>query len=378
MAENKDGQDKSEQPTGKKINDAREKGQVTRSRELSTLVMMVLSAATLIMIGGDIIGGLMQILESSFTVERAKLFDTQTMIFAARDYIIEGMWVIAPFFGVMIIGAILSALPVGGMNFSMKAMAPKPSKLNPLSGLKRIFGRKGLVELLKAIGKVTVIGFVAVVILSAKADIFIKVGYQDVFVALETVGSELVWIFLLMSLSLIVISLIDVPFQLYDAKQQLMMTKQEVKDEGKQQEGSPETKARIRQAQRQMAQRRMMENVPEADVIITNPTHYAVAVKYDTRTASAPRVVAKGADVVAARIKEIAQEHQVPILSSPALARAIYYHTELEDEIPAGLYEAVAKILAYIYQLKTKPGTDFSKPLILEDVSIPEDLRRDH
>jgi len=378
MAENKDGQDKSEQPTGKKISDAREKGQVTRSRELSTLVMMILSAATLIVIGGDIIRGLMKILEASFTVERSKIFDTQTMIFAARDYIIEGMWVIAPFFVVMIIGAILSALPVGGMNFSMKAMAPKASKLNPLSGLKRIFGRKGLVELLKAIGKVTVIGFVAVVILSAKADIFIKVGYQDVFVALETVGSELVWIFLLMSLSLIVISLIDVPFQLYDARQQLMMTKQEVKDEGKQQEGSPETKARIRQAQRQMAQRRMMENVPEADVIITNPTHYAVAVKYDASMASAPRVVAKGADVVAARIKEIAQEHKVPILSSPALARAIYYHTELEQEIPAGLYEAVAKILAYIYQLKTKPGTDFSKPLTLEDVSIPEDLRKDH
>ncbi len=378
MAENKDGQEKSEQPTGKKINDAREKGQVTRSRELSTLVMMVLAAATLIVMGGDIIRGLMKILEASFTVERARLFDTQTMIFAAQDYVLEGMWVVAPFFAVMVVGAILSALPVGGLNFSLKAMAPKANKLSPLAGIKRIFGRKGLVELIKAIGKVAVIGFVAVVILSYKADLFLIVGYQDLDVALEAVGTELVWIFLLMSLSLIVISLIDVPFQLYDAKQQLMMTKQEVKDEGKQQEGSPETKARIRQAQRQMAQRRMMANVPEADVVITNPTHYAIAVKYDANSGGAPLVVAKGADVVAARIREIAKEHRVPILSSPALARAIFHHTEIDEEIPAGLYEAVAKILAYIYQLKAKPGTDFSKPLTLEDVSIPEDLRRDH
>ncbi len=378
MAENKDGQEKSEQPTGKKINDAREKGQVTRSRELSTLVMMVLAAATLIVMGGDIIRGLMKILEASFTVERARLFDTQTMIFAAQDYVLEGMWVVAPFFAVMLVGAILSALPVGGLNFSLKAMAPKASKLSPLAGIKRIFGRKGLIELIKAIGKVAVIGFVAVVILSYKSNLFLIVGYQDLDVALEAVGTELVWIFLLISLSLIVISLIDVPFQLYDAKQQLMMTKQEVKDEGKQQEGSPETKARIRQAQRQMAQRRMMANVPEADVVITNPTHYAIAVKYDVNSGGAPLVVAKGADVVAARIREIAKEHRVPILSSPALARAIFHHTEIDEEIPAGLYEAVAKILAYIYQLKAKPGTNFSEPLTLEDVSIPEDLRRDH
>ena len=196
--------------------------------------------------------------------------------------------------------------------------------------------------------------------------------------ALATVGENILWVFLILSSTLIVIAAIDAPYQLWDNKNQIKMTKEEVKQEHKQSEGSPETKGRIRQVQREMAQRRMMAEVPEADVVITNPTHFAVALKYDDARGGAPIVVAKGADLVAAQIREIAKTNGVPLLSSPALARSIYYTTELEEEIPSGLYMAVAKVLAYIYELRGQPGTDFSKTITLEDVPIPDDLRRDH
>lgn len=378
MAENQDGQEKTEDASAKRKQQSREKGQVPRSREFNTFFMMVAASVAFMILGPDIIRGLMDILIDSLSPERTKIFDTKMMLAVFQEQMLEGIWVITPFSIVMIIVAILSSLIVGGWNFSLKAMAPKPGKMNPLKGLKRIFGTKGAIELLKAIGKVSVIGTAAFFILVWQFDMVLSVGYQALEPALVTVGENLLWVFLLLSSTLIVIAAIDAPYQLWDSKNQMKMTKEEVKQEHKQSEGSPETKARVRQVQREMAQRRMMAEVPEADVVITNPTHFAVALKYDDTRGGAPIVVAKGADLVAAQIREIAKAHSVPLLSSPALARSIYYTTELEEEIPSGLYMAVAKVLAYIYELRGRPGTDFSKPITLEDVPIPDDLRRDH
>ncbi|MDH5216086.1 MAG: flagellar biosynthesis protein FlhB [Gammaproteobacteria bacterium] len=378
MAENQDGQEKTEDASAKRKQQSREKGQVPRSREFNTFFMMVTASVAFMILGPDMIRGLLDILIDSLSPERTKIFDTKMMLAVFQEQMIEGLWVITPFAIVMIIVAILSSLIVGGWNFSLKAMAPKPSKMNPLKGLKRILGTKGAIELLKAIGKVSIIGTAAVFILIWQFDMVLSVGYQALEPALVTVGENLLWVFLLLSSTLIVIAAIDAPYQLWDSKNQMKMTKEEVKQEHKQSEGSPETKARVRQVQREMAQRRMMAEVPEADVVITNPTHFAVALKYDDTRGGAPIVVAKGADLVAAQIREIAKAHSVPLLSSPALARSIYYTTELEQEIPSGLYMAVAKVLAYIYELRGRPGTDFSKPITLEDVPIPDDLRRDH
>ncbi|HFE39680.1 MAG TPA: flagellar type III secretion system protein FlhB, partial [Gammaproteobacteria bacterium] len=267
---------------------------------------------------------------------------------------------------------------IGGWNFSLQAIAPKPSKLNPLKGLQRIFGAKGLIELTKALAKFFIILTIAILLLRNYADTLLIVGRQEVETAIASIGTDLIWFFLLLSLSLLIVAAIDAPFQLWDSAKQMRMSKDEIKQEHKTQEGSPETRARVKQAQRDLAMKRMMDEVPEADVVITNPTHYAVAIKYNQSAAAAPVVVAKGGDLVAAKIRMVAGEHKVPVLSSPALARAVYHSTEIGEEIPAGLYMAVAKILAFIFQLREKPGTDFSSPLQYEeDVPIPDDLRRD-
>lgn len=377
MAENQDGQEKTEEPSAKRLNDARQKGQVPRSREFNTFFMMVISAAALLMLGPQLMEDLTGLLEEHLFMQRAHIFDTQYMLLLLQSGFAEALWMMAPFFLVLIVVAIGSSVLVGGWNFAMQAMAFKGSKMNPLKGIKRIFGPQGLMELGKALAKVTLVGIAAVWILYSQAADLLTLGHKDMEPALAEVGEKMLWFFLIMSAALIVVAAIDAPFQLWNNKRQLRMTKEEVKKEHKQQEGSPEVKGRIRQIQMEMAQRRMMQKVPEADVVITNPTHYAVALKYDQDGGGAPVVVAKGSDEIAARIREAATLHNVPLLSSPALARAIYYSTELDEEIPSGLYMAVAKVLAYIFSLREKTGTDFSKPLHFEDVSIPEEYRRD-
>lgn len=377
MAENEQGQEKTEDPTQKRLQDSRKKGQVPRSREFNTFFMMIVSGATLLLFGSSMIEDLLAILHESFTPSRKEIFDTKFMTLSFMDQIGNALLSLTPLFIILVAVAIFSSLTIGGWNFSVQALAPKASKLNPLSGIKRIFGAKGLIELFKALAKFFIIAVLAALLLEANAEKLLLVGRQSLELALANVGNELAWFFLLLSFSLIVVAAIDAPFQLWDNERQLKMSKDEVKQEHKSTEGSPETKARIRQAQRDMATRRMMAEVPEADVVITNPTHYAVALKYDQSKSGAPTVVAKGADLIAAQIRNIATEHRVPILSSPALARAIYFSTELEEEIPSGLYMAVAKVLAYVFQLKGKPGTDFSSPITFDDVNIPDDLKHD-
>ncbi len=377
MAENEQGQEKTEDATEKKQKDTREKGQVPRSREFNTFFMMLASGVGLIYLGSDIIDGLLGVLKDNFIVGRNDIFDKNFMLNSFWESVISSLKSLIPLFILLVFIAIASSLTIGGWNFSWKAITPKGSKLNPLSGLKRIFGSRGLMELGKALAKFFVVAIVASLLLYHNAEKLMIVGRQSVEVALANVGGELLWYFLLLSLSLLVVAAVDAPFQIWDNKRKMKMSKDEVKQEFKGQEGSPETRQRIRQAQRDIAMKRMMADIPDADVVITNPTHYAVAIKYDPDGGAAPRVVAKGSDLIAARIRLIAAENNVPLLSSPALARAIFYSTELDQEIPAGLYMAVAQVLAFIFRLKDKPGTDFSSPLTLDDVPIPDDLKRD-
>jgi len=269
-------------------------------------------------------------------------------------------------------------MALGGFSFSTDAIAFKWEKLDPIKGLGRIFAWRGLVELLKALGKFVLVAAVTVTFLWLNTDNIIYLSELNIEAALVETADLLFWGFLFVSSALILITAIDVPFQLWDHKRQLMMTLQEVKDEYKETDGRPEVKQQIRKMQMEMADRRMMQEVPKADVVVTNPTHYAVALKYDQETMAAPRVIAKGADLIAAEIKKVAREHGVPIAAAPPLTRALFYSTELNDEIPAGLYMAVAQVLAYVFQLdktrKAKNDEDIELP---DNLPIPDDLKRD-
>jgi flagellar biosynthetic protein FlhB len=377
MAESESGADKSEEPTEKRIRESREKGQLARSKELNTVAVTLGGIGGLLASGGSLAGSLMAMMQSSFELSRETLLDEGAMVRLLMSSGMIALEAIMPLLIVLLIVSIIGPISLGGWLFSGKAMAPKFSRMNPGPGLKRMFSTKALVELLKALGKFLVVLMVALAVLSAYQDDLLSIAKQPLDLAIMHSAEVVGWCALWMACGLILIAAVDVPFQLWDNKQKLMMTKQEVRDEYKDSEGKPEVKSRIRQLQRDAAQRRMMQAVPEADVVITNPTHFAVALKYDGDKGGAPMLVAKGGDFVALKIREIANEHQVTVLESPALARAVYYSTELDQEIPAGLYLAVAQVLAYVYQLRQFRSGKGKRPDPLNDLPIPPNLRRD-
>ncbi|HCA65731.1 MAG TPA: flagellar biosynthesis protein FlhB [Pseudomonas sp.] len=377
MAESESGADKSEEPTEKRLRESREKGQLARSHELSTVAVTLGGIGGLLASGGGLAQTLMAMMQGTFELSRETLLDEGAMVRLLMGSGLMALEAIMPLLIALLIASIVGPVALGGWLFSAKAMAPKVSRMNPAAGLKRMFSTKALVELLKALGKFLVVLGVALLVLSAYQDDLLSIAKQPLDLAIMHSVEIVGWCALWMACGLIIIAAVDVPFQLWDNKQKLMMTKQEVKDEYKDSEGKPEVKSRIRQLQREAAQRRMMQAVPEADVVITNPTHFAVALKYDGDKGGAPRLVAKGGDFVALKIREIAQEHKVTVLESPALARAVYYSTELDQEIPAGLYLAVAQVLAYVYQLRQYRAGKGRRPDPLNDVPIPPDLRRD-
>ncbi|MFA7387615.1 MAG: flagellar biosynthesis protein FlhB [Thiohalobacteraceae bacterium] len=371
MAENKDGQERTEDASQKRLNEARKKGQIPRSREFNTMTMLVAFAASLLFMGDELMRNFADMLRDGLTLDRKLVFDRLGAVTGMVRMFKEAAWMLAPFLAVSLVAAIGASVAIGGWSFSVEAMAFKGEKLNPLKGLKRIFALRGLVELLKSLAKFLLIGTVAVLLMWRLGGDILGLGYQEPAQAMSHAGMILGWSFLVLSLVLVLIAAIDIPFQLWDHARQMKMTKQEVRDEYKETEGKPEVKGRVRQMQREIAQRRMMQAVPDADVIITNPTHYAVALKYDGLNMRAPRVVAKGKNLIAAQIRSKALEHDVPMFSAPPLARAIFYSTELEQEIPAGLYFAVAQVLAYIYQLKTaRAGQTPQAPANLD---VPEE-----
>ncbi len=377
MAESESGADKSEEPTEKRLRESREKGQIARSRELNTVAVTLGGIGGLLASGGSLAGSLMAMMQGSFELSRETLLDEGAMVRLLMSSGMIALEAIMPLLIVLMIVSIIGPISLGGWLFSGKAMAPKFSRMNPGPGLKRMFSTKALVELLKALAKFFVVLLVALAVLAAYEDDLLSIAKQPLDLAIMHSAEVVGWCALWMACGLILIAAVDVPFQLWDNKQKLRMTKQEVRDEYKDSEGKPEVKSRIRQLQRDAAQRRMMQAVPEADVVITNPTHFAVALKYDGDKSAAPRLVAKGGDFVALKIREIAREHEVTILESPALARAVYYSTELEHEIPAGLYLAVAQVLAYVYQLRQYRSGRGKRPDPLGNLPIPPDLRKD-
>ncbi|MDA0425594.1 flagellar biosynthesis protein FlhB [Stutzerimonas frequens] len=377
MAESESGADKSEEPTEKRLRESREKGQLARSRELSTVAVTLGGIGGLLASGGGLAQTLMAMMQGTFELSRETLLDEGSMASLLMGSGLMALEAIMPLLIALLIASIVGPVALGGWLFSAKAMAPKVSRMNPAAGLKRMFSTQALVELLKALGKFLVVLSVALLVLSAYQDDLLSIAKQPLDLAIMHSVEIVGWCALWMACGLIIIAAVDVPFQLWSNKQKLMMTKQEVKDEYKDSEGKPEVKSRIRQLQREAAQRRMMQAVPEADVVITNPTHFAVALKYDGDKGGAPRLVAKGGDFVALKIREIAQEHKVTVLESPALARAVYYSTELDHEIPAGLYLAVAQVLAYVYQLRQYRAGKGRRPEPLNNLPIPHDLRRD-
>lgn len=377
MAEGQDSSaDKSEEPTAKRLQKSRDEGQIPRSKELNTMAILIGGAAGLLMFGDHLGLALKSVMQHSFSFPREVLFDIRQMGLFLGHSFVEVAWALAPFLGVLLVASILGPVSLGGWLFSTKALAPKFSRLNPVEGIKRMFALKSLVELVKSIAKVTVVVTVALLMLDAHTAELLAVGAEPVIPAMGHAVNILAWIVFWLACSMVVIAIVDVPFQIYDHNKKLKMTKQEVKDEYKDTEGKPEVKQKIRQLQMEMAQRRMMQDVPQADVVITNPTHFSVALKYDGDTMVAPVVLAKGGDEIALKIREIAKEHKVEIVQAPPLARSIYYNSEVGDEIPSGLYVAVAQILAYIFQLRQFRAGGNPKPQ-MPDFPIPNDLKHD-
>ncbi|PVZ41536.1 flagellar biosynthesis protein FlhB [Pseudomonas sp. CC120222-01a] len=380
MAESESGQDKTEDPTDKRKRDAREKGEIARSKELNTVASTLAGAGALLAFGGNLAQTLMALMQMNFSLTREVLTDERSMGMFLLASGKMAIWAVQPILMLLFVIAFVSPIALGGFIFSGSLLQPKFSRMNPLSGIKRMFSLNSLTELLKAMAKFMVILVVALVVLGNDRQALLAIANepleQAIIHSVQVVGWSALW----MAAGLLLIAAADVPFQLWQTHKKLKMTKQEIKDEYKDSEGKPEVKQRIRQLQREVSQRRMMAAVPEADVIITNPTHYAVALQYDPEKGGvAPLLVAKGTDFIALKIREIGVEHKVQILESPALARAIYYSTEVEGEIPAGLYLAVAQVLAYVFQIRQYRAGKGKRPEPLkEDLPIPPDLRRDN
>ncbi|WP_127470485.1 flagellar biosynthesis protein FlhB [Thiomicrorhabdus aquaedulcis] len=372
MAENADGSEKSEDPSEKKLRESRDKGQIPRSRELTTLLMTLSAAVFMLFYGGTMILEFAVVAKQGLSFDRAHAFDVQKMFNLITGMIVATFYVILPFLLLMVFIAMVSPMLLGGWSFSTKAMSPKLSKLDPIAGIKRMFSLKALLELLKAFAKFVLVMAVATYFLYLVFAEVLGLGLEPILFALGHSGTLIAQAFIFASLSLIVVALIDVPFQLWDHTQQLKMTKQEVKEEYKQQEGNPEVKGRIRQMQREMSQRRMMQKVPEADVVITNPTHFAVALKYNPETMNEPEVLAMGADFMAAQMRTIAKANNITIIEAPPLARALYYNAEVNRPIPYDLFKAVAAVLAYVYQLKEKGYAD---TVDFTGLAIPKEMK---
>lgn len=377
MAESSDGQEKTEEPTDKRISDARKKGQLPRSREAGTFFVLISGVLSLWLVAPYLGHSMMGVMINSFTLTREQVFDLFEMGRIFIQNILSIAFPLLAICGLMMVAAFIGNIMLGGMNFSSEAMMPKFSKLSPLNGIKRIFSMNSIVELIKSIAKVLCIGFICYMLLSGRINQILRLSYIDIFSAVHDAFSILFWFMLIIVCAMIPIIMIDVPFQIWQYRHQLRMTKQELKDEMKETDGNPQIKSRIRRLQYEMAARRMMAKVPTADVVVTNPTHYAVALSYDPDGSLAPVVVAKGVDEVAEKIKEIAREYEIPILQLPPLARSLYYTTDLDHEIPRGLFQAVAQVLAWVLGTKAyREGRSSTPPRDLDtNMPIPDELR---
>ncbi len=376
MAEDSD-LEKTEQPSQRRLDQAREKGQVARSRELSTFAVLMAGGGTLWLMGSAFTQHMVKLLRDGLTLNQEMAFNTSLMIPRLYDLSLEVLIAFLPLLLIVMLAAAFSPLLLNGWLFSVESLQPQFSRMNPVSGIARMFSTHALVELGKAIGKSILVGGVAAWVIWHNKDAVMALGTQSAATSIPQMGNLIASSFMMIAGAMLLIVAIDVPFQLWDHNKKLMMSKEELRQESKETEGDPMVKGRIRSLQREAARRRMMAAIPTADVVVTNPTHYAVALKYSNKGMRAPVVVAKGAHLLAQRIREIAQEHHVPILEAPPLARALHKHTDLGESIPEALYIAVAEVLAYVYQLRRYEKQGGARPQEPDDLPVPAELDPD-
>ncbi len=353
MSESESGAERTEEPTPKRLQDARDQGNIPRSQELGIAVMFIAICAGLVGLGGFITRGAVDWMRQQLGgIGKAAGHGSELFGQFGESFLTLFLYAI-PLILLCLVAGFVSPIVMGGLRFSSKSLTPKFDRLSPLAGIKRMWGTQSLIELSKSLLRVGILGTVAWLYFSwHKADLLALI-HQPLEVAIDSGLGLALGTLLAMSIALSVVAAIDAPYQKWTWKKKLMMTRQEVIDEMKETDGKPEVKAAIRRAQQQASQRRMMEDVPKADVVLVNPTHYAVAIKYDGGSMKAPRVVAKGVDEIALSIRKLADASRVPIVASPPLARALYREVEIGREIPVKLYSAVAQILSYVYQLRT-------------------------
>ncbi len=367
------GQDRTEDATPKRLADARKKGDVARSRELNTVLMLLASLIGFAVLGGSGVQAYKQLAKNQWSIDRQAIFNDQSLLNGLLVPFIEALWISAPFLFLMFVAVFIGPLCMGGWVFAASSVKIDPKKLSPMAGLKRMVGVQSLAELLKALLKVILLGTIAVYMMKTHLDDYLRLGVMNIPDAINSMFGIVFVITLTLVLSLGLVALVDVPFQQWSHAKKLRMTLQEVKDESKEQQGNPEVKGKIRQMQQSMAGKRMLEDVPDADVIIVNPTHFSVALKYNENE-SAPIVVAKGIDHLALKIREVAKESNVTIFEAPPLARSLYQHTEVGQTIPSELYLAVAQVLAYVMQVKKLSFPDRRRLIEPTDFSIPDSL----
>jgi len=373
MAEDSD-LEKTEPASSKRLEKAREDGDVPRSRELTTSTLLLAAGAGFWLMGSGIAHSLQTNLISGLTLSRELAFDPMLLLVRISAQLNDLLWAFFPLALLLLLVAAFSPALIGGWVFSSKVVMPDFGRMNPLKGVTNIVSKNAAAELVKALLKATLISVVAYIVMSSQKNDMFALSHQPLKLGIEQLGHLLLTGFLGIVAALVLIAAIDVPYQVRRYANKLKMTKEEVRQEAKESDGNPQIKARVRQMQREMARRRMMSEIPHADVVITNPTHYAVALKYKDAGMRAPVVVAKGADAVALKIREIAAEHHVPMLEAPPLARALHAHADLGDEIPEQLYSAVAEVLAYVFQLRTYGKQGGVKPKPPVDLAVPEDL----
>lgn len=372
MAEESD-LEKTEAASSRRLEQAREEGQVPRSREVGTFLILIVAAAAFWLVGPWMVQRVSGIFRRGLLVDQALAREPALILVRLADISIDALLSFAPLFGALIAAALLSPFFVGSWNFSPKALQPDLGRLNPLQGLARLVSWNGLVELLKAVVKSSLIGGIAAWVLWNESGDLLAMFAQSIEAGLAAAGHLLAFSFLAIVSAMLLIVAVDVPFQIWQHHDKLKMSRQEVKQEGKELEGNPEVKNRIRQLQRQAARKRMMAAVPAADVIVTNPSHYAVALAYQSGM-GAPKLLAKGMGELALKIREVGTENRVPMVEAAPLARALYRHVDLDQEIPAALYAAVAEVLAYVYQLRSWRAEGGSYPLPPRDISVPVEL----
>jgi flagellar biosynthetic protein FlhB len=366
--------ERTEAATPRRLEQAREEGHLARSQELTTFAMLMAGGGGLWWLGGHLFDQLRTLLRHGLQLDAAAASDATQMTTRLHDLALGGLLAMAPLLAVLLVVALAAPQLLSGWNFSLSALRFDLQRLDPIAGFARVLSWRGGAELVKALVKSALIAVVAAAVMWHYREPLQQLVLLAPEAAITQTARVAGMSFLIIAGALAVVAAADVPFQLWRNADDLKMSRQELRQEHKESEGDPQIKAAIRNQRRAMARRRMMSEVPKASVIVTNPTHYAVALSYEDRTMHAPRVVAKGADLVAARIRALGEEHHVPVLESPALARAIYSNTEIGEEIPETLYTAVAEILAYVFQLRRHREFGDTTPLPLREIAVPAGL----